>query len=251
MTVRKKLSFATREWRAHLDSGHAATDSVAKMMLRKERVSRISPDQLVAFYQLIRIIGSLRGLMKLHIKVGKNQDRIESTKDHIELDLLTAATYYESVKCFVLRLLPQISRSHIMPSDLKAIERLKGQVNRMRRGTFISLSAVIRNEVIFHFDFAPVKSNIAEGPQKTDVMIGYARSPAIIDCVYLEPYSGIFQYLSKKATSRYAKKAPIQWITSKTTKETDRFCRILERIANSFFKKNGYLIPTSIAEMLQ
>jgi len=182
----------------------------------------------------------------MQLKLSGNDDKLEEFKDRIDLIFLNIGLFYEGVKKFFSSIYPRIPRSYISEENLKAIESLKKRFHNRKNDDFLRVAEIIRDKVAFHFDLDVVAHNISDGEPKQDILIGYVKSKAIYDCVFIEPYTAIFMYLANDCPKNLNDENPIDWIRDTATKEVHSFCKILEQILNGFFKRNGKLVEGEI-----
>ena len=185
-------------------------------------------------------------MMKMQVKLSDNDDKLEQYKDQMDLYILNIGLFYEGVKTFFRSIYPRIPRAYISEANLEAIESLEDRFGDSDNDDFLRVAKIIRNKVAFHFDFKVVSHTISDGEPKEDILIGYARSNAIYDCVFLEPYTSIFMYLAKYCPGNLDGQNPIDWIRDTAIKEVHSFCKMLEKILNGFLKQNGKLVEGDI-----
>jgi len=217
-----------------------------KMLLRKEKLRTISRENLEIFFHLIRIDNALRSLMKMQVKLPQSDDNLEKFKDSMDLYFFNIGLFYEGVKKFFSSIYPRIPRSYISEANLKAIESLKNRFENCENDDFLQVTKIIRDKVAFHFDLEVVSHNISDGEPKGDILIGYVKSKAIYDCIFLEPYTAIFTYIANRCPNNLDDQNAIDWIRDTAIKEVDSFCKILEQILNGFFKRIGKLVEGNI-----
>jgi hypothetical protein len=222
---------------------------IGKMLLKRDRMRDVSAEELRVFYSLLRLINSLRSIHKVIAKIGTGRDRLELFKDLVDLNFYAIALYYEGLRTFVLKLLPRVKTEDILEKDREWIEKAKGRLENRKSDTFLQSAAIIRDKITFHFDSDVVDKYITEGEPLKDILIGYAYSPQIVDCVYLEPYSSIFQFLVDSTPGSIKKEDLPAWIMDTSVREIDALCGVLERISGVFFKRNGSLEMTTLAEL--
>ena len=58
---------------------------VAKMLLRRDKISEVTAESLTTFYSMLRLINSLRSIHKLQVKLASTADKLEAFKDRIDL----------------------------------------------------------------------------------------------------------------------------------------------------------------------
>lgn len=214
-----------------------------KMVLVKEKLRTVSRENLEVFLHLIRIVNALRSMMKIQVKLAQTEDEVEQYKDRMDILFVNIGLFYEGVKKYLSSLHPRIPRSYISDADLEALDILKQRLSDPNDDDFLRVAAIIRDKVAFHFDLDVVSHNVSNGEPEADMLIGYVKSRAIRDCVFLEPYTSIFMYLADNCPKNIDPAKRIDWIADTATEEIHAFCKILERICNGFFKENGRLVP--------
>ena len=217
-----------------------------KIMLKKEKLKTVSKENLEIFIHLIRIDNALRSLMKTQVKLSQNADSVERFKDSMDMYFLNIGLFYEGVKKFFSAIYPRIPRSYISAANLRAIKSLERRFKKCDDDDFLRIAKIIRDKVAFHFDLEVVTHNISDREPKDDILIGYAKSKAIYDCVFVEPYTAIFVYLAKSCPNNIDAPNAIDWIRHTAIKEVHSFCIILEEILGGFFKQNGKLVEGDV-----
>jgi len=215
---------------------------VYHMYLSKEKLKTVPPKDLQVFFHILRMVNSLRSTMKLHVKLKTDSDKMESFKDRMEIHFLSIAMFYEALKTLVKVLLPRMTETYISESRLAELRQLADRFANKRNDPFLRVAAAIRNKIVFHFDSEVVDRIVTEGSPTKDLLIGYARGRTINDSVYLEPSTAFFMYLAPLCPENTDAKDTVDWIQKTSITEIDSFCRLLERTAGDFFKKNGKLV---------
>jgi hypothetical protein len=222
--------------------------AIGKIFLRRDKLKNVSAEQLQVLYHIIRMNNSLRSVQKLHVKIS-GIDHIEDFKDRIDFHFTGIALYHEAIRTFLWSIYPRIKRSYIEAGDRQEIENLKSRLDNVDNDPFLNIAAIIRDKVAFHFDCDIINESIIEGEPKNDILIGYMRSPSTIDCVFIEPYSSIFKYLSDnlKVKCRYGE--AMDWIMKNSIREMDSFCGILERITGAYLHHLGRIENGTLGEL--
>jgi hypothetical protein len=209
--------------------------------LKKESLREITPNELIAFTQITRIIASLRFWMSSLGKINKDEDKIFKIRDQMELFYVLISMLKEAKKTYFKEIEKQIKDKYItndIERDLKVIRSEFNKGKKNQKG-FNFLMQNIRDNISFHYKKSIYRDIVTNEHPSEDLRVAIAKSEKIIDCLYLLPYDTILTYIGNLVPEENKDNA-LDWLFDEATRNTHKFASILERIAGNFIKTNGY-----------
>jgi hypothetical protein len=190
------------------------------LYVKSDLFSRMSKQETIIFFQILRIINSLEFWMRLNLVIKKEQNPVFEHRNRIELDFAMISSY-----------LSELVR--------QKISEYKVWLENWKQDEYLQVVDRIRNCLRFHMDSCIYDKCIKDGNQSEDVLIGVAVEEPVMDFIFTEPYTSEFSYIAEIVPDNI-EEDKIDWIRKRSGQEINKFVKLLKETIREIFKGNAY-----------
>jgi hypothetical protein len=209
------------------------------LYVKSDLFSRMSKQETIIFFQILRIINSLEFWMRLNLVIKKEQNPVFEHRNRIELDFAMISSYKESTKEFCNNLADGLLNMNLSELVRQKISEYKVWLENWKQDEYLQVVDRIRNCLRFHMDSCIYDKCIKDGNQSEDVLIGVAVEEPVMDFIFTEPYTSEFSYIAEIVPDNI-EEDKIDWIRKRSGQEINKFVKLLKETIREIFKGNAY-----------
>ncbi|NIA07231.1 MAG: hypothetical protein GWP14_06285 [Actinobacteria bacterium] len=210
------------------------------LYIKADFFSRIPKEEIVIFFQILRIINSLEFWLRLHLVIEKEQNNLFEFRNRIELYFAMIGAYKESSKEFCNNLATGLLDMKLSEPVSQKITEYKAWLDNWKQDEYLQVVDRIRNCLRFHMDSRIYDKYITDGKNETkDRLIAVAFGDRAGDLLFTEPYTFEFSYIAEIVPVA-ADEDKIDWILKRSVEEADRFVKLLKEVVQEVLKGNAY-----------
>jgi hypothetical protein len=207
--------------------------------IKGELLSKMSKEETIILFQILRIINSLEFWIRLHLVIKKEQNDLFQFRNRIELCFAMIGSYKESTKEFSNNLANGLLNMNLSETVRQKISQYKAWLENWKQDEYLQVVDRIRNDLRFHVKSSIYDKYIKDGDKSEDLLVGVAVGKRYKDFLYTEPYTFEFSHIAEIVPAS-AGRDKINWIQKKAAEETSKFIRLLREIIREIFKGNAY-----------
>ncbi len=215
-------------------------DQTIGLYIKSDFFSRTPKKEIVAFFQILRIINSLEFWPRLGLAIEKDTNNLLQFRNTIELYFAMIAIYKESIKEFCNNLANGLLSMGLSEAVSQEISELKRWLDNWKQDEYLQVVDRIRNCLRFHLDPCIYDNYIKDGGDESkDLLVGVAVGERAEDFFFTEPYTFEFSYIAEIVPAA-SDEEKIDWILDRSRKETRRFIKLLKKVVKEILKGNAY-----------
>lgn len=223
-------------------SKKVAKKKVIGLYIKGDLLSSMSKKETIIFFQILRIINSLKFWLRLHHVIKKEQNKVFEERNRIELHFAMISTYKESIKEFCINLADGLLNMNLSEDVRRKVSEYKLWLENWKRDEYLQVVDRIRNCLRFHMKSCIYDKSIKEGNQSKDLLIGIAVGLRVMDRLFTEPYTSELSYIAEIVPDNVGEDK-INWVIKRSVEETDKFVKLLMEIIREMLKGNAYRKP--------